>query len=241
MVKLRLDQALVERGLAPSRAQARAVVMAGEVLVDEQLAQRAGQMVGPESEVALKAKQRFVSRGGVKLEHGLQRFAINVEGLLAADLGASTGGFTDCLLQRGARRVYAIDVGHGQLDYGLRQDPRVVVMEKMNAREPANLPERVDLVTADLSFISLTKVLLAARELLAPGGEIVALFKPQFEAEPREVGKGGVIRDPLMHGRIVGRFLSWATGAGFSLNNLTLSPITGPAGNKEFLLYLAPT
>lgn len=241
MVKQRLDQALVERGLAPSRNQARAVVMAGEVLVDEQRAQRAGQMVDDRSVVAIKERQRFVSRGGLKLEHGLLRFGIDVEGLVCADLGASTGGFTDCLLQGGARRVYAIDVGHGQLDYSLRNDPRVVVMEKVNAREKPDLPEAVDLVVADLSFISLTKVLPATRELLTPAGRMVVLLKPQFEAEQREVGKGGVIRDPLLHGRIIGRFLKWAGENGFVLANLALSPLKGPAGNKEFLVHLVPS
>jgi 23S rRNA (cytidine1920-2'-O)/16S rRNA (cytidine1409-2'-O)-methyltransferase len=239
MVRQRLDQALVDRGLAESRARARALVMAGDVLVNEQQSQRAGQMVDEAADILVKQKQRFVSRGGLKLEHALASFGVDVRGMVAADLGASTGGFTDCLLQHGAKRVYAIDSGYGQLDYRLREDERVVVMEKVNARHPLDLPEKVDIVTADVSFISLTKVLPAAREALTAGGQIIALLKPQFEAKRHEVGKGGVIRDRQLHARIVGRFVSWATDNGLLVNNLALSPITGPAGNKEFLLHLA--
>ncbi|HET9200471.1 MAG TPA: TlyA family RNA methyltransferase [Dehalococcoidia bacterium] len=240
MARQRLDQALVERGLAESRAQARALVMAGEVLVNQQQSQRAGQTVDESAEILVKQKQRFVSRGGLKLEHALLTFGLNVDGWVAADLGASTGGFTDCLLQHGARRVYAIDSGHGQLDYRLRQDERVVVMEKVNARGPLDLPEAVDIVTADVSFISLTKVLPAARKTLKKGGQIIALLKPQFEARRHEVGKGGVIRDRQLHARIIGRFVAWAADNGFSVSNLALSPLTGPAGNKEFLVHLVP-
>ncbi|MPZ22572.1 MAG: TlyA family rRNA (cytidine-2'-O)-methyltransferase [Dehalococcoidia bacterium] len=241
MARQRLDQLLVERGLADSRAKARALVMAGDVLVDGQLAQRAGLMVGDAGEVNLKQKQRYVSRGGFKLEHALDRFGLDVTGFGAADLGASTGGFTDCLLQHGATKVYAIDVGHGQLDQRLREDPRVVTMEKVNARDDVALPEKVDLVTADLSFISLTKVLPAAVTLLKPQRTLIALLKPQFEAEPKEVRRGGVVRDTQTHAKVIGRFLKWATAAGLSLLNLALSPITGPAGNREFLIQLAPS
>ena len=241
MARQRLDHVLVERGLAESRAKARALVMAGDVVVNDQRSQRAGQLVDESAEILVKQKQRFVSRGGLKLEHALVRFGVDVTGLVAADLGASTGGFTDCLLQRGASRVYAIDSGHGQLDYRLRQDKRVVVMEKVNARESLDLPEAIDIVTADLSFISLTKVLPAAGQALSPGGQLIVLLKPQFEARRHEVGKGGVIRDPQLHSRIIGRFVNWATDNGFFVNNLALSPITGPAGNKEFLLQLVPS
>ncbi|MEX2236252.1 MAG: TlyA family RNA methyltransferase [Dehalococcoidia bacterium] len=241
MTRLRLDRALVERGLAETRNKARALVMAGDVLVQEQQAQRAGQMVDESIPIALKERQRFVSRGGFKLEHALDAFAIDVAGFVAADLGASTGGFTDCLLQRGAARVYAIDSGHGQLDYRLRDDPRVVVMEKVNARDLDSLPEPVDIVVADVSFISLRKVLPAARRLLKPGGQIVALLKPQFEAERSEIGRGGVVRDPLVHARVIGRFVAWAAGERMFTSNLALSPLTGPAGNREFLVQLSPT
>jgi 23S rRNA (cytidine1920-2'-O)/16S rRNA (cytidine1409-2'-O)-methyltransferase len=240
MAKQRLDQALVERGLAASRAQAQALVLAGEVVVDGRVARRSADPIAPEAVFGVKDKPRFVSRGGLKLEHALERFGINVEGLVVADLGASTGGFTDCLLQRGARRVYAIDVGHGQLNSRLRSDPRVVAMEKVNARDLRGLAEPVDLLTADLSFISLTRVLDSAKNLLGQGAEMVVLLKPQFEAGRAEVKKGGVVRDQQTLARIVGRFLNWATNHGLALNSLALSPIRGPAGNSEFLLHLAP-
>jgi 23S rRNA (cytidine1920-2'-O)/16S rRNA (cytidine1409-2'-O)-methyltransferase len=181
---------------------------------------------------------RYASRGGDKLEHALDVIGIDAVDAVAADLGASTGGFTDCLLQRGASRVYAIDVGRGQLDYRLRQDPRVVVMEGVNARYLESLPEPVDIVTADVAFISLRQVLPAARRLLRPGGDIVALFKPQFEAARREVGKGGVIRDPQMHARLIGRFAVWCVKNSLRIRGPVASPLLGPAGNREFFFHL---
>jgi len=240
LAKRRVDVLLVERGLLPSREKARAAVLAGAVLVRGQPVEKPGTLVGEEEELALKAPPRYVSRGGEKLEFALAHFGLQVQGLVAVDIGAATGGFTDCLLQHGARRVYAVDVGYGLLDYRLRQDPRVVVMERTNARYLRSLPEPVDLATVDVSFISLEKVLPAVAHLLAPGGKIVALFKPQFQARREEVGRGGVIRDPQLHAALLGRFVAWATREGFRLLGLVPSPLLGPAGNREFFLLLRP-
>jgi len=238
MAKRRLDVLLLERGLVESHEKAQVAVMAGAVLVDDRPAVKAASLVDEAASLRLVERQRYVGRGGAKLEHALNVFGIDVAGAVAADIGSSTGGFTDCLLQHGASRVYAIDVGRGQLDMRLRQEPRVVVMEGVNARYLEGLPEPVDLVTVDVAFISLRQVLPAARRLLRPGGSIVALFKPQFEAARREVGKGGVIRDPQMHARLIGRFAAWCVKNGLRVLGLTASPLLGPAGNREFFFHL---
>jgi len=238
MGKRRLDLLMLERGLVDSREKARIAVMAGSVLVDERPAVKPASLVDEDAGLRLVERPRYVSRGGEKLEHALNIFPIDVGGAVVADIGASTGGFTDCLLQHGASRIYAIDVGRGQLDMRLRQDPRVVVMERVNARYLEGLPEPVNLVTADVAFISLRQVLPTARRLLQPGGSIVALFKPQFEATRREVGKGGVIRDPQMHARLIGRFAAWCVKTGLRVLSLTASPLLGPAGNREFFFHL---
>ncbi len=242
MTKRRLDALLVDRGLAPDREKAQALVMAGRVSVDKWPAPRPGTLVDEGTTLRIAHGPRYVGRGGEKLEHALDAFHLDVRGLVAADIGASTGGFTDCLLQRGAERVYAIDVGKGQLDYRLRHDPRVIAMEGVNARKLEALPELVDIVTIDVSFISLRLVLPSVRALFegAPSGNIVALFKPQFEAEKREVPRGGVIRDPSLHATLIGRFAAWCVKNGFRVLDLTSSPILGAEGNREFFFWLRP-
>ena len=214
--------------------------MAADVLVNGALVTRAGAPVRGGDEISLKAPPRFVSRGGEKLDHALTVFDIEVRDLVAADFGASTGGFTDCLLQRGAARVYAIDVGYGQLASRLREDPRVVVMERTNVRHLETLPERVNLVTIDVSFIGLNLVLAAARNLLNDSGQIVALVKPQFEVGRGEVGRGGVVRDSQAHRRVLENLFATAVEHGLGTTGLTASPLRGPAGNIEFLAALAP-
>jgi 23S rRNA (cytidine1920-2'-O)/16S rRNA (cytidine1409-2'-O)-methyltransferase len=241
MAKRRVDTLLVERGLAESREKARTAVLAGDVLIGEGLVAKPGALIDEAVELRLLARPPYVSRGGEKLAHALAAFAIDVEGRAAVDVGASTGGFTDCLLQQGARRVYAVDVGHGQLDYRLRQDPRVVVMERVNARYLGSLPEEVDLATVDVSFIGLEAILPAVAGALKPGAPVVALFKPQFQARKGEVGKGGVVRDPLLIAALVGRFVAWAVGHGFRIRGLTRSPLLGPAGNQELFVLLEAT
>jgi len=238
MAKQRLDLLLVARGLYASREQARAAVEAGRVLVGGRAAVKPAMLAPADAPIELALPPRFVSRGGEKLDHALTVFGVDVAGAVVADIGASTGGFTDCLLQRGAARVYAVDVGYGQLDYRLRADPRVVVVERTNARHMAALPEPVDLLVADVSFISLTLALPGAVRSLRPGGRLVVLLKPQFEARRGEVGKGGVIRDPLVLAAVVGRFARWLTGEGYRILGLTLSPIRGASGNREFLMDL---
>ncbi len=233
--RVRLDQLLVERGLAESRAQAQAYIMAGQVRVDDAPVTKAGTPVPSDSVLTITGQRRFVSRGGEKLAHALDEFAIDPAGLVCADLGASTGGFSDCLLQRGAARVYAVDVGYGQLDDRIRQDARVVVMDRTNARHLASLPEPVALVVVDVSFISLALVLPAALRVLAPEGRIVALVKPQFEAGKGGVGKGGVVRDPAVHVAVLQSVSAAAAALGLRLDGLTASPLRGPAGNIEFL------
>jgi len=235
----RLDEALVERGLVENRSRARALVMAADVLVNGVAVTRAGASVQSGDEVSLKAPPKFVSRGGEKLDHALSELRIEVRGLVAADFGASTGGFTDCLLQHGAARVYAIDVGYGQLATQLRVDPRVVVIERTNVRHLESLPERVDLVTIDVSFIGLKLVLPTARNLLNDSGRIIALVKPQFEAGRADVGKGGVVRDPKVHRRVLENLFRTADDLGLGVIGLTASPLRGPAGNIEFLAVLA--
>ena len=238
MVKTRIDRLLVERGMAPTREKAQALLMAGQVLVNDRPVVKAGAMVQDDAQVLLKAKLPYVSRGGIKLAHALRTFDLSMEGLSALDVGASTGGFTDCLLQSGAIHVYAVDVGSGQLDVKLRADPRVTVMERLNARYPFPLPEPVGLVTVDVSFISVTRVLPPAADHLVRGGAIVALVKPQFEAERGEVGRGGVIRKATIHARVLGRVMLWAIAHRFRIRGLTPSPILGDAGNREFFLFL---
>jgi 23S rRNA (cytidine1920-2'-O)/16S rRNA (cytidine1409-2'-O)-methyltransferase len=244
-VSCRLDQALVERGLCPSREKAKRAILAGAVRVNGQRAHKGSDTVREGDEISVDAPEKFVSRGGHKLEHALEHFGIGVEGVTAIDLGASTGGFTDCLLQRGAGRVYAVDVGYGQLAWKIRQDPRVVVMEKTNARDltPAAFPEPfslADLVVIDCSFISLQKLLPAAVALLRPFGKLVALVKPQFEAGKTEVDKGeGVITDPAIHERVLRELQAFVENMpGLKWSGLTESPLLGPAGNKEFLILL---
>jgi 23S rRNA (cytidine1920-2'-O)/16S rRNA (cytidine1409-2'-O)-methyltransferase len=229
---------LLERGLAGTREKARAFILAGEVFSGEQPVAKPGQMLDGDAPLRVLARPRFVSRGGEKLAHALAVFGVDVEGKIALDSGASTGGFTDCMLQAGASRVYAVDVGYGQIDVRLRADPRVVAMERTNLRYLEALPEPVDLATLDLSFISLTKVLGAVRGMLASDGMVVALVKPQFEARRGEVGRGGLVRDPLTHAAVIGRVASWAVAHGFRVRGLTTSPIRGADGNREFLMLL---
>jgi 23S rRNA (cytidine1920-2'-O)/16S rRNA (cytidine1409-2'-O)-methyltransferase len=240
MAKRRLDTLLVERGLVESREKARAVVLAGKVLVGDRAAAKPGMLIPEAAEVRLLAGAPYVSRGGEKLAHALRVFGVDVQDLVAVDVGASSGGFTDCLLQHGARCVYAVDVGYGQLDYRLRQDSRVVPMERVNVRYLRSLPQKVSVATVDVSFIGLEKVLPAIAGFLKPGGKIIALFKPQFQARRREVGKGGVIRDPLLQASLIGRFVTWAVEQRFRILGLTSSPLLGPAGNQEFFFLLLP-
>ena len=232
----RLDRLLARRGLFVSREQARRAIMAGRVRVEGRPADKPGTQVPVAAEISLSGPpRRFVSRGGDKLEHALDHFAIDPAGWVCLDVGASTGGFTDCLLQRGARRVYALDVGRGQLDHGLRQDDRVVVMEGVNARylEPDALPERVRLVTVDVSFISLAKLVPALHPMLEPGGLLLPLIKPQFEAGRREVGKGGVVRDEAVRARVIGEVAAGLAAIGFELKGIVDSPVRGAKGNRE--------
>jgi 23S rRNA (cytidine1920-2'-O)/16S rRNA (cytidine1409-2'-O)-methyltransferase len=234
----RLDDALVARELAESRARARALVLAGDVLVDGQVVRTAGKPVRPEQAISLRKRQRFVSRGGDKLDHALTEFGIDPAGWVCADFGASTGGFTDVLLGRGADRVYAIDVGYGQLHQRIRENERVVVMERTNVRLLDSLPEPIDLVVIDVSFISLKLVFPVAAAVLEPGGWCVPLIKPQFEAGRDQIGKGGVVRDPAVHRSVIRDALDAAGKLGFVPLDLTQSPLTGPAGNIEFLAAL---
>jgi 23S rRNA (cytidine1920-2'-O)/16S rRNA (cytidine1409-2'-O)-methyltransferase len=233
--KERLDRLVVARGLAQSRAVAQRLIGAGEVLVDGALVDKAGTQVGTEAEITLKAKPPFVSRGGEKLAAALARFPVSVAGAVAADIGASTGGFTDCLLQQGARKVYAIDVGYGQLAWSLRNDARVVVLERVNARYLDSLPEPVSLIVSDVSFISMRLIYATAVGWLASAGEVVSLIKPQFEAGRTQVGKGGVVRDPEVHRCVLLSVLDAMGALGLDLRGLMVSPLLGPAGNVEFL------
>jgi 23S rRNA (cytidine1920-2'-O)/16S rRNA (cytidine1409-2'-O)-methyltransferase len=236
--KQRLDLAMLERGLAESREKARALILAGEVRVDGQMEPRAGAGVRPDATIEVAQPARFVSRGGEKLDHALTAFGLDVGGRVALDVGASTGGFTDCLLQRGAARVYAVDVGYGQLHQRLRDDPRVISMERTNIRELQSLPEQPSIATVDASFISLTNVLPRASELVGAGGDIVPLVKPQFEAGRAEVGRDGVVRDPLVRATVIGRVAWWCVQQRLRVRGVALSPLAGPAGNREFFLWL---
>lgn len=237
--KQRLDVALVERGLAESRARAQALILAGLVFSGEKRLDKAGAPVAADQPLEVRgAEHPWVSRGGIKLAHALDTFAIDPAGLVVLDIGASTGGFTDVALARGAKRVYAVDVGHGQLAWKLRNDPRVVVLEKTNARHltRAQVPEPVDLIVCDASFIGLETVLPAALALARPGARLVALIKPQFEVGPDRVGKGGVVRDPELHREVCERIAGWLPRQGWAVLGLTESPIRGPEGNVEFLI-----
>ncbi len=236
--KERLDVLLVRRGLASTRSKAQQIIMAGEVLVDDRVLDKPGHRVPTDACIRVKKGLPFVSRGGLKLEAALQAFDVTVEGKVAADIGASTGGFTDCLLQHGARKVYAIDVGYGQLAWKLRQDPRVVVMERTNIRNLERLPEPVDIVTIDVSFIGLDLVLPKAVALLGDAGDVIPLVKPQFQAGKGKVGKGGVVRDPRVHREVLEQVLALARELGLTPLNAVASPVKGPAGNVEFLLHL---
>ncbi len=236
--KERLDVLLVSRGLAESRSAAQKLILAGQVFIGENRADKPGMSVALDAPVHVRTGLPYVSRGGSKLQAALDAFALDVSGLVCADVGASTGGFTDCLLQRGAARIYAIDVGYGQLDWKLRQDPRVVVMERTNARYLTTLPEAIDLVTIDVSFISLTLILPAVIGWLRAYGQVVALVKPQFEAGREQVGKGGVVRDVAIHTDVLRRVLTWANEHGLTPLGVIRSPLTGPAGNIEFLARL---
>ncbi len=229
---------MVQRGLAESRSQAQALVLAGEVIVGGQVALKPGLKVHDEAQVEVRERLPYVSRGGLKLAAALDAFRVPVQGVVCADVGASTGGFTDCLLQRGAARVYAIDVGYGQLAWQLRRDERVVVMERTNVRYVEALPEAVQFVAMDASFISLGLLLPPVVRWLSPGADVIPLVKPQFEAGRGQVGKGGVVRDPAVHRQVLEQVAGYATGLGLAVLGVTRSPITGPAGNVEFLMHL---
>lgn len=239
--KARIDRLLVERGLVKSREEAVRLILAGLVRVEGRQVDKAGLSVRSEAWIEVQAPPSFVSRGGDKLAHALEAFGISVTGQVCLDVGASTGGFTQCLLARGARRVYAVDVGSGQLDAGLRSDSRVVVMENMNARHlvPESIPETPDLATVDVSFISLEKVLPPVVACLGPSGEVVALVKPQFEVGRDLVGKGGVVRDAALHRAVVIRLARFALLRGWHVPGVTASPLKGPKGNREFFLHLS--
>ena len=239
--KVRLDTYLVDQGLFESRARAQAAIMAGQVLGDEQKIDKPGTTVKAEAKIRLLGNQlKYVSRGGLKLEKALEVFPVTVTGKVMADIGASTGGFTDCALQNGAARVYAIDVGYGQLAWKLRNDPRVINMERTNARtlDEHSLPEPIDAASIDVAFISLDKILPAVKKLLAPDAFVLALIKPQFEAGKEHIGKKGVVRDPDVHKDVIRRILALAQEEGFTIGGLDFSPVKGPEGNIEYLLYL---
>jgi 23S rRNA (cytidine1920-2'-O)/16S rRNA (cytidine1409-2'-O)-methyltransferase len=239
VTKIRADQLLVSRGLAESRARAQALIMAGVVFSGERKLAKAGEMLAEDAALEVRGKDHpWVSRGGIKLDHGLTHFGFGVAGTVALDVGSSTGGFTDVLLSRGAAKVYAVDVGTNQLAWKLRQDPRVAVHEQTNARslDSSIVPEPVDIVVCDASFISLAKVLEAPLKLAKAGAKLVALIKPQFEAGREEVGKGGVVRDPAVHERVCSDATAWVQSQGWNVVGVTPSPITGPEGNVEFLL-----
>src|SRR5438067_3593739 len=239
-MKVRADVLVQRRGLAESRSRAQALILAGSVIAGDHRVEKPGQLLDESVELRVKEQLRYVSRGGLKLEKALEHFALPVEGRICVDVGASTGGFTDVLLQRGARRVYAVDVGRGQLHARLRADPRVVVLDRTNARYLEALPEQPELGTVDVSFISARLVLPGLRRVLAPGSTIIVLVKPQFEAGRREVGRGGVVRSPAVHRRVLEELATWFAEHGFGLRGLVTSPIRGPAGNVEFLAWLMP-
>lgn len=241
-MKERLDVLLVKAGYAPSREKAKAIIMSGNVFIDGQREDKAGTAFDPEK-IKLEVRGNalpYVSRGGLKLEKAIKQFNLFLEGKICMDIGASTGGFTDCMLQNGAVKVYAVDVGHGQLDWRLRNDERVICMEKTNFRYmvPGDIKGRLDFASVDVSFISLTKILLPARALLTETGEMVCLIKPQFEAGREKVGKKGVVREPHIHEEVIKKVLTYADEIGFMILNLEFSPIKGPEGNIEYLVHL---
>jgi len=240
MARERVDVLLVARGMCETREQAKRLVMAGAVRSGDRLVDKPSARLEADAPLELRERPRFVGRGGFKLEGALEAFGVAAEGRVCLDIGASTGGFTDCLLQRGAERVHAIDVGTNQLVWRLRQDPRVVVLEKFNARglEVSDLGERVELVVIDVSFISLTKILPAAFRVLAEGGSVLCLIKPQFELERGDIGKGGVVRDPALHQRAVAKVRAFVEEAGREWRGVVESPITGTDGNREFLAWI---
>ena len=240
-MKERLDAAVVARGLVSGRNRAKGIIMAGQVYVDGQKADKPGQQVDETSKIEIRGETlAYVSRGGLKLEKAMETFGLSLTGMVCADIGASTGGFTDCMLQKGAERVYAIDVGYGQLAWKLRTDPRVVNLERTNIRyvTEEQVPEGLDFLSVDVSFISLGLVLPVAYRLLKPGSRMVCLVKPQFEAGREKVGKKGVVRDPDIHREVIGKVLDVARDLGFSPQGLTFSPVKGPEGNIEYLLLL---
>lgn len=240
-MKERLDVLLVNRGLAPSREKAKAMIMEGNVFVENEREDKAGTMFDTEVSIEIKGNTlKYVSRGGLKLEKAMTHFGIVMDDKVCMDIGASTGGFTDCMLQNGASKVYAVDVGYGQFAWKLRQDPRVVCMEKTNIRyvTPEDIDDALDFASVDVSFISLTKVLGPARELLKDGGEMVCLIKPQFEAGREKVGKKGVVREKSVHEEVIVKVIDFAVEQGFWVKNLEYSPIKGPEGNIEYLVYI---
>ena len=241
-MKERLDVILVSRGYAGSREKAKAVIMAGSVFVDGQREDKAGSTFDPEK-IHLEVRDaglKYVSRGGLKLEKAVEAFSLKLSSCICMDIGASTGGFTDCMLQNGAKKVYAIDVGHGQLAWKLREDERVICMERTNFRyiQKADIPEEPDFASVDVSFISLTKILLPARALLKTGGQMVCLIKPQFEAGREKVGRKGVVREPAVHEEVIGKILDYANLLEFEIRGLDYSPVRGPEGNIEYLIHL---
>ncbi len=240
-MKERLDVLLVQKGLAPSREKAKTMIMEGNVFVDHQREDKAGTFFDPSVNIEIHGNTlRYVSRGGLKLEKAMAQFGIALDDKVCMDIGASTGGFTDCMLQNGASKVYAVDVGYGQFAWKLRQDPRVVCMEKTNIRyvTPEDIADALDFASVDVSFISLTKVLGPAKELLKDGAEMVCLIKPQFEAGKEKVGKKGVVRDPAVHIEVIERVILFAQSIGFGVLHLDYSPIKGPEGNIEYLVHL---
>jgi len=234
--KLRLDQLLVGKGLFASREQARRAIMAGDVMIGTRIAAKPSELLDEQAAISVKPTRKFVGRGALKLEAALDHFNIDVHGKTALDIGASTGGFTDCILQRGANKVYAVDVGYGQLDWKLRNDPRVTVLEKVNARflSREHIPELVDLCVIDVSFISLTLILPNAFDLITSTGVILALIKPQFELQRSEVGKGGIVRDPALHRKAQDKIVAFVTGLGHVVSGIVPSAIKGADGNQEF-------
>lgn len=240
-MKERLDVLLVNRALAPSREKAKAIIMSGNVFVEGQKEDKAGSMFSDTAAVEVRGNTlKYVSRGGLKLEKAMNHFDVSLDNKVCMDIGSSTGGFTDCMLQNGAAKVYAVDVGHGQLDWKLRQDERVVCMEKTNIRYvlPENIGESADFASIDVSFISLTKVLHPVKHLLTEEGQIVCLIKPQFEAGREKVGKKGVVREPKVHEEVIQKVIEYAKGIDFEICHLEFSPIKGPEGNIEYLLHL---
>lgn len=241
--KIRLDKLLFDKGLVESREKAKALILAGEVTVNGMKADKAGMLASPDASLEILQRMPYVSRGGLKLKHAIDTFGIDVKEKIAMDIGASTGGFTDCLLQHGAKKVYAIDVGYGQIDLKLRNDARVALLEKTNIRylDKNAVPDIIDVTTIDVSFISLLKVIPKALEFLKESGEVIALIKPQFEVERKDVRKGGVVRDEAKRHEVIEKIKAAVKAMGLEVKGLTESPVRGPKGNVEFLIYLTRT